>query len=91
MRVTTKGQKPIDLPTGAKVDIDDWDTQTEYAKIKAVNATEINRIIDDYKVKIKEKVGDFFGYSVEMSMTPHCYNYIQNSKLRYIFIYYKLL
>lgn len=45
MRLTLKGQKPLDFPLGHKVDVDNWDFETE----RAIDGPEINRTIDEYK------------------------------------------
>lgn len=54
MRVTLKGERPFDFPLGRKVDLDKWDASAERAIDGAIDATEINRTIDEYKSQINE-------------------------------------
>lgn len=59
MRVTIRGQRPIDFPIGLKVDLQYWDSKAERAIEGKTDATrrhanDINRIIEDYKAKINE-------------------------------------
>ena len=64
MRVTLKGQKPIDFPTGHKIDLDKWDIETERVVDGATsqdNQTfdDINRTIDEYKSVMNEVFARF--------------------------------
>lgn len=54
MRVTLKGERPFDFPLGRKVDLDKWDADAERVVADAINATEINRTIEEYKSLINE-------------------------------------
>lgn len=54
MRVTIKGERPFDFPLGRKVDLDKWDTKSERVVTDAIDATEINRTIEEYKSMINE-------------------------------------
>lgn len=54
MRVTIKGQTPIDFPLKIKVDEDKWNKETEKAIGNTRETTEINRVIDEYKNQINE-------------------------------------
>lgn len=54
MRVTLKGERPLDFPLGRKVDLDKWDVETERVVAGAIDATEINRTIEEYKSQINE-------------------------------------
>lgn len=54
MRVTIKGERPFDFPLGRKVDLDKWDADTERVIDDAIDATEINRTIEEYKSQINE-------------------------------------
>ena len=59
MRVTVKGERPIDFPIGHKIDLQDWDTDSERAIDGITNqdnqtAADINRTIDEYKSLMNE-------------------------------------
>ena len=54
MRVTLKGGRPFDFPLGRKVDLDKWDADAERVVADAIDATEINRTIEEYKSLINE-------------------------------------
>lgn len=54
MRVTLKGERPFDFPLGRKVDLDKWDADAERVVADAIDATEINRTIEEYKSLINE-------------------------------------
>lgn len=54
MRVTLKGERPFDFPLGRKVDLDKWDADAERVVADAIDATEINRTIEEYKSQINE-------------------------------------
>lgn len=64
MRVTLSGQRPIDFPTGHKIDLNDWDTETERAIDGVINqanqtSADINRTIEEYKSVINEVFARF--------------------------------
>ena len=48
MRVTLRGQKPIDFPTGHNVDLCDWDAETQRVDMEAPHADDINRTLDEW-------------------------------------------
>lgn len=54
MRVTLRGQTPIDFPTRLDIDIEQWDTTTQHALSAAPGASVINRTIDEWKAAINE-------------------------------------
>lgn len=54
MRVTLKGERPFDFPLGRKVNLDKWNAETERVVADAIDATEINRTIEEYKSLINE-------------------------------------
>lgn len=54
MRVTLRGERPLDFPIGCKVDLDQWDAVAERAMDSADNAAVTNRTIDEYKALIGE-------------------------------------
>ena len=54
LRVTLKGQKPIDFPTGHRINLEDWDTESQRAIETAPDADNINRTIDDWIAKMNE-------------------------------------
>lgn len=54
MRVTLKGERPFDFPLGRKVDLNKWNAETERVVADAIDATEINRTIEEYKSLINE-------------------------------------
>ena len=49
MRVTLRGQTPIDFPTGHNIDTADWDMENQCALPSCEYATDINRTIDEWK------------------------------------------
>ncbi len=49
MRVTLRGQTPIDFPTGHNINASDWDIEHQCAFQSCKAATEINRTIDEWK------------------------------------------
>lgn len=64
MRVTVKGERPIDFPIGHKIDLQDWDTDSERAIDGITNqdnqtAADINRTIDEYKSLMNEVFARF--------------------------------
>jgi site-specific recombinase XerD len=64
MRVTLKGQKPIDFPTGHKIDLDKWDVENERVVDGATSENnqtfdDINRTIDEYKSVMNEVFARF--------------------------------
>lgn len=54
MRVTIKGQKPLDFPLDKKIFEEHWDAKRECATSKAKDASEINSLIEEYKARINE-------------------------------------
>lgn len=59
MRVTLKGERPIDFPIGHKIDLQDWDSDSERAIDGITNqdnqtAADINRTIEEYKSLMNE-------------------------------------
>lgn len=54
MRVTLRGQTPLDFPLGQSVDIDSWDAAGQRVKPGNPDATTINRIIDEWRSAIGE-------------------------------------
>ncbi len=59
MRVTLRGQTPIDFPLGLKIDLDKWDSKKEKPKTPKTtedkaNASRINRTIGEYQTNIEE-------------------------------------
>lgn len=54
MRVTLRGQRPLDFPTGYNIDLKDWDSDNQCALKYAHNATDINRTIDELKSVMNE-------------------------------------
>lgn len=54
MRVTLRGQTPLDFPLGQSVDIDSWDADVQRVKPGNPDATTINRIIDEWRSAIGE-------------------------------------
>lgn len=54
MRVTLRGQTPIDFPTGHNINLSDWDSTTQRALQTAPGHDEINRTIDEWKVTMNE-------------------------------------
>ena len=54
MRVTLRGQTPIDFPTGHNIDIADWDVEKQCAFPSCEQAQDINRTIDEWKSVMNE-------------------------------------
>lgn len=54
MRVTLRGQRPLDFPTGHNIDLKDWDADNQCALKSAIGATDINRTIDEWKAIMNE-------------------------------------
>lgn len=54
MRVTLRGQTPIDFPTRLETDIAEWDSERQRVVSIAPGASSINRIIDEWKANINE-------------------------------------
>ncbi len=54
MRVTLRGQTPLDFPLGQSVNIDSWDADAQRVKPGNPDATTINRIIDEWRSAIGE-------------------------------------
>lgn len=54
MRVTLKGEQPIDFPTGCKVNLDQWDSKSEMVISNTTEANAINATISEYRSKINE-------------------------------------
>ena len=54
MRVTLRGQRPLDFPVGKSVDLDSWDVNAQRVKPGNPDATTINRIIDEWRSAIGE-------------------------------------
>lgn len=54
MRVTLRGQTPIDFPTGYNIDTADWDMENQCALPSYEYATDINRTIDEWKSVMNE-------------------------------------
>lgn len=59
MRVTVKGERPIDFPIGHKIDLEHWDAEMERAIDGVTNksnqsSADINRAIDEYKSIMNE-------------------------------------
>lgn len=52
MRVTLRGEQPIELPTGHSIDLEYWDSDNGRATGKT--ADEINRTIDEYRAMMNE-------------------------------------
>lgn len=59
MRVTLRGQRPLDFPTGHNIDLDDWDAENQCALKTALESAEINRTIDEWKSIINEVFARF--------------------------------
>lgn len=54
MRVTLRGQRPLDFPTGHNIDLKDWDADNQCALKSAIEAADINRTIDEWKAIMNE-------------------------------------
>lgn len=54
MRVTLRGQRPLDFPTGHNIDLKDWDADNQCALKSAIGAADINRTIDEWKAIMNE-------------------------------------
>lgn len=54
LRVTLRGQTPIDFPTGHNIDTADWDMENQCALPSCEYATDINRTIDEWKSVMNE-------------------------------------
>lgn len=54
MRVTLRGQRPLDFPTGHNIDLKDWDADNQCALKSAIGAAVINRTIDEWKAIMNE-------------------------------------
>lgn len=54
MRVTLRGQRPLDFPTGHNIDLKDWDADNQCALKSAIRAADINRTIDEWKAIMNE-------------------------------------
>lgn len=54
MRVTLRGQRPLDFPTGHNIDLKDWDADNQCALKSAIAAADINRTIDEWKAIMNE-------------------------------------
>ena len=54
MRVTLRGQRPLDFPTGHNIDLKDWDADNQCALHSATGAADINRTIDEWKSVMNE-------------------------------------
>lgn len=49
MRITLRGQRPIDFPTGHNIDADCWDAANQCALKSAPDSMGINRTIDEWR------------------------------------------
>lgn len=49
MRITLRGQRPIDFPTGHNVDLRNWDAENQRALKFAPDSKDINRTIDEWR------------------------------------------
>ena len=54
MRVTLRGQRPLDFPTGHNIDLKDWDADNQCALKSAIGTADINRTIDEWKAIMNE-------------------------------------
>lgn len=54
MRVTLKGERPIDFPIGYKVDLNDWDEINERVFNSNYYSLDINKKIDEYRSVIND-------------------------------------
>ena len=54
MRVTLRGQRPLDFPTGHNIDLKDWDADKQCNFPSATGAADINRTIDEWKSVMNE-------------------------------------
>lgn len=54
MRVTLRGQRPLDFPTGHNIDLKDWNADNQCALKSAIEAADINRTIDEWKAIMNE-------------------------------------
>lgn len=54
MRVTLRGQRPLDFPTGHNIDLKDWDADNQCVLKSAIGAADINRTIDEWKAIMNE-------------------------------------
>lgn len=59
VRVTLKGEKPIDFPTGCKTDLDKWDSKSEMVIANTMEANAINATISEYRAKINEVIARY--------------------------------
>lgn len=49
LRITMRGQTPLDFPTGHKIDLQYWDSVNQRAISSAPNSSNINMTIDEWK------------------------------------------
>ena len=54
MRVTLRGQRPLDFPTGHNIDLKDWDADNQCALKSAIGAVDVSRTIDEWKAIMNE-------------------------------------
>lgn len=54
MRITLRGQQPVDIATGFVINVDEWDTTTQTARDTCINADEINRTVNTWKATLSE-------------------------------------
>nr|DAZ84612.1 MAG TPA: Integrase [Caudoviricetes sp.] len=59
MRVTLRGQIPLDFPLGQSVNLDSWDADTQRVKPDNPDATTINRIMDEWRSAIGEVIARY--------------------------------
>jgi integrase len=59
MRVTLRGQTPLDFPTGHNIDLADWDATAQRALPSCVHEKDINRTIDEWTSVMDEIIARY--------------------------------
>lgn len=67
MRVTLRGQTPVDFPTGHNIDLADWDADVQRALPSCAHEKDINRTIDEW-TSIMDEI--FARYELLEKRTP---------------------
>lgn len=59
MRLTLRGETPVDIATGYVIDIDGWDEKAQHVTLSNPQSEEINRMIDEWRSVISEVMARF--------------------------------
>ena len=59
MRVTFRGKRPLDVPTGFYVNISQWDAENGRVRPENGNSGEINRLLDEWTAIVKDIIARY--------------------------------